>query len=241
LKLDHTCIEAQTTLAFIDFYYNWNWTAAEAQLKDVLARRSDYTIARQWYAEYLCAMGKTDEAIIEIHRAQELDPLSPLLKMMEAYIYFYAGRYDQTIEACRRALPLDPGFMLVHVYLGGAYSQKNAHAEAEEELRKADELSGGGERYLVAWACARSGKRAEAIRILTRASGVPVGAPQPKASDFALVYAALGDTDQAMIWLEKAYQEREYQLVRAKVDPRLNPLRSDPRFQALLDKMKFPK
>jgi TolB-like protein/tetratricopeptide (TPR) repeat protein/predicted Ser/Thr protein kinase len=242
LGFDGTLVEAQTTLGFISLYYDWNWVAAETQLKHVLELRPDYAIARQWYAEYLVAMGRTDAAMAEIKRAQESDPLSQLLKLMEGYVSYYGGRFDDAIEACRRALPLDPTYAVTYAILGRACEAKGSYGEARDALQRADQLTGGESIYRldVARLNARSGRRTEAARMLRQILSTPPGAQRPRPTDIALIHAALGENDEAMVWLEKAYQEREVQLVRAKVDPRFNPLRNDPRFQALLRRMNFP-
>jgi TolB-like protein len=243
LEFDGSFVEAQTTLAFVSFYYDWDWAAAETRLKHVLELRPGYTIARQWYAEYLVAMGRDAAAMPEIKRAQESDPLSPLLKTMEGYVYCFAGRHEQAIEACQRALPLDPNYAVTYLNLGRACEAKGLYGEAMDALQRAYELSGGQTNFRleIARLYARSGRRLEATKILCQILSTRGGAQHPTQTSIAMIYAALGENDEAMVWLEEAYQERAVGLVLFKVDPGFDPLRDDPRFQALLRKMNFPK
>ncbi len=247
LEIDSTLIEAQTTMAFVTFYYDWNWAVAEAQLKHILEARPDYAIARQWYAEYLAAMGLYDAALAEIRRAQESDPLSPVLKMMTAYVHLYGRRYDQAIDACQKALALNPDYAVTYVIMGRAYEAKGLYREAEEAMTRAVDLGGGVNRLDLARIYAKSGRRLEAANLLRQVIPSQQGQlipPQSEVSgayaEVSSVYAALGNRDEAIRWLEKAYDDRDNILARAKVDPRFDLLRTDPRFQDLLRRMNFP-
>ncbi|MFQ5758032.1 MAG: tetratricopeptide repeat protein [Acidiferrobacterales bacterium] len=242
LEIDDTLVEAHTAIAFVTLYYDWDWAAAEIQLKRVLELRPDYAIARQWYAEYLSAMGRHEAAIREIKRAQEFDPLSLIMKSQEGAFYYFAGRYEQAIEACERALSLDPNFAFAYLALARAYEAKGMYREAMDAFRRATELSGGQTRdsLAIAHLYAQSGRPREARKVLdqilsTRPEAQRLGSPY-----IAMVHAALGENDEAMVWLEKAYQEHHVRLFLLKVDPRYDPLRDDPRFQDLLRRMNFP-
>jgi TolB-like protein/Flp pilus assembly protein TadD/predicted Ser/Thr protein kinase len=241
LQLDANLIEAETTLAFVALYYDWDWAAAETQLKRVLEIQPSYAIARQWYAEYLSAMGRPEAALAEIRRAQEADPLSPLMKVMEAYVYNYSGQYKQAVEACKRALPLDPNYALTYSLLGFAYGALGMHDEALAAYRRGSELAGEELNVLsTAVVYARSGRRLEATRILDQILAPGWKGERPAACAVAMTHAALGHKDEAIAWLEKAYDQRESQLVRVRVDYRYEPLHSDPRFQDLIRRMNFP-
>jgi TolB-like protein len=242
LEFDGTLVEALTTLAFVSFYYDWDWTAAETQLKQVLELRPGYAIARQWYAEYLTAMGQYEAAIPEIKRAQESDPLSPLLKMMEAYVYNFGRQYQQAIEAANRTLPLDPNYSITYHTLGFAYEALGRYGEALDAYRKSSELSGGdtGDELRIAGVHARSGRRREATDVLHRILSPRWDGQRPTPAGIAMVYAALGDRNEAVAWLERAYEARDVSLVRIRVDWRFDALRSDPRFQDLVRRMNFP-
>jgi serine/threonine protein kinase/tetratricopeptide (TPR) repeat protein len=242
LQLDGTLIEAKTTLAFVSFYYDWDWAAAETQLKQVLETRPGYAIARQWYAEYLTAMGQYEAAIPEIKRAQESDPLSPLLKAMEAYVYNYGRQYQQAIEAAKRALPLDPNYAITYGHFGFAYEALGRYGEALDAYRRSDDLSGGrtSDKLRIACVYERSGRHREATELLRQILSPRWEGQRPTPVSIAMTYATLGDRNEAMAWLEKAYQARDVSLVRLRVDWRFDPLRSDPRFQDLVRRMKFP-
>jgi TolB-like protein len=242
LQLDGTLVEAETTLAFIALYYDWDWAAAETRLKHVLEVRPSYAIARQWYAEYLTAMGRTEAAIAEIKLAQEADPLSPLMKIMEAYVYIYGRQYKQAIEACKRALPLDPNYALTYLHLGSAYDALGRYEEALDAYRKGDELSGGRMTDKLRIVCLywRSGRHDEATELLQRILSPRWEGERPTPASIAMVYATFGDNNKAMAWLEKAYEARDVSLVRLRVDWRFDPVRSDPRFQDLVRRMNFP-
>jgi serine/threonine protein kinase/tetratricopeptide (TPR) repeat protein len=242
LALDPALIEAETTLAFVTFYYDWDWAGTETGLKRVLERRPDYAIARQWYAEYLTAMGRHDEALREIRRARESDPLSPIHRAMEGWVLYYARRYEEALESLRKVQPLEPDYPLVYDISAITYRAMGRYPEALGAYAQADKLEGAGgwEDVGIAAVLAASGKRDEARKLLAAGPG-PGRRGQPQGPyDMALLHAALASNDEAMVWLERAYDEREANLVFAKVNPRLDPLRADPRFQRLLGRMNFP-
>ncbi len=239
LEIDAQLVEAQTSMAFVAFYYDWDWAAAEAQLKHILEIRPDYAIARQWHAEYLSAMGRHQEARTEISRARESDPLSPLLWTMAGYIDLYGHRYDEAVEECRATLRLAPDYALAYLIMGRAYAAKGSYAQAEGAVRRAVPVGQMESSLDLALIAAKLGKTAEAEQIVRQVlTSSPVGYPSP--AQVAFVYAARGDRDQALRWLEKAYQERDPTLIRMRVDTRFDPLRSDPRFEDLLNRMNFP-
>ena len=241
LALDPALVEAETTLAFVTFYYDWDWAGTDTRLKRILERRPDYAIARHWYAEYLSAMGRHDEALREIRRARVSDPLSPILRVIEGYVLYYARRYEEALSSLRDVQPLEPNYPLVYNWLANVYRAMGRYPEALAAYRRADELEGPGSNDLgIALVLAASGKPDEARRLIA-AKPDPLGAGErlgPGA--MAALHLALGDKDEAMAWLERAYDDRDVGLVQAKVNPRLDALRADPRFQDLLRRMKFP-
>ena len=186
-------------------------------------------------------MGRLGAAITEARRAQEVDRLTLVSQSQLAWVLYFAGQYDQGIDICKKALELDPNFYVARRYLGLLYEQKKLYPQAIAEFQQAVALSGGsllmkahlGHAYAVA------GDRANAQTILnelqSRASQTYVPAYLA-----ALIYAGLGDKDRAFAELEKAYETRDEFMVYLKIDPRLEPLRADPRFGNLAQRLGFP-
>jgi serine/threonine protein kinase/TolB-like protein len=237
LELDGSLAEAHAALGFVLLYWDWDWSAAESELKRAIELNPSYVVGHHWYAEYLSAMGRHDRAIAEVKRAQELDPLSPLMLVIGGEVCIFARRYDEDIEQCRKALELDSNYALAHAYLGGAYLGKGMYKEAITEYENYARLSN---RTLgLAFAYAAAGRRAEAVQILDRAREQLKPGEIPLWS-VACLYIGLGENQRALNWLEKAYEERDPNMIFLKVESFLDPLRSDPRFQNLLRRMNFP-
>jgi TolB-like protein/Tfp pilus assembly protein PilF len=240
LELDDSLAEAHAALGFVLFYWDWNWSAAESELKRAIELNPGYVVGHHWYAEYLGAMGRHEQAIAQVRRAQELDPLSPLMLVIGGQVCRYARRYDEGMEQCRKAIELDSNYALAHVGLGRAYLGKEMYEEATAEFEKAARLDGSEHSLLwLAFASAATGRRGEALKILDRAR------EQSKRGEIsplrlAYFYIGLGENQRALDWLEKAYEERDPYMSFLKVEPPLDPLRSDPRFQDLLRRMNFP-
>jgi serine/threonine-protein kinase len=241
LELDETLAEAHASLGVVSNEYDWDWVGAEKEFKRAIELNPGYAFARHAYAEYLSQMGRHNEAIAEIKRAQELDPLSLAINAIVGYVFFHARRYDEAIAQYRSTLELNAGFYPAHLFLGWAYEQQKLYDEAISEYRKAIALEQGSPRVAayLALGYAAAGKRTEALKIISNLRQL---SKQRYVSPYGIaqVYTALGDFDQAFAWLEKAYEERPYELLYLKVDPRNDPLRSDPRFQDLLRRMNFP-
>jgi len=243
LKMDDTLAEAHTSLAAVREFYDWDWLAAEREYKRAIDCNESYASVHHRYAEYLSYMGRHEESIAEIKRAQELDPLSLPINTVVGEVYYYARQYDQAIEASQRTIEMDPSFVVAHFFLAFAYAQKAMYDEAIAEARKAMELSGEGIPIFVALLgtiYSYSGKRDEAEKVLDELYEL---SKQRYVSPFyiALIYVGLSQKDQAFEWLEKAYDEHDHALETLKVDPMLDSVRSDPRFKALLKKMGLEK
>lgn len=238
LAIDDTLAEAHTSLAFVRMHYEWDWSAAEREFRRAIEINPNYATAHHWYAYYFTAMGQMDEAIAEIRRAQEIDPLSLIINTDVGEMLYYARRYDEAIKQCRKTLEMDPNFVLAHRVIGWAYWQKGMPKEAIAELNKAANIPGGRVHVLASLGhiYAASGNRDEAQRILSELKEVGTqghGAPY----EMAAFYAGLGERDQAFAWLEKAYEERSGSLILLRLEPLLSPLRSDPRYHTLLRRM----
>jgi eukaryotic-like serine/threonine-protein kinase len=234
LELDDTSAEAHTSLAWARFH-DWDWIGAEKEFKRAIELNPGYPTAHSWYGEYLMAMGRFDEALAEMNRAYELTPQSPLTNLALGSRFFYVRQYPEAIEQCQKTLAMDAAFIPTHVFLGRAYARNGAHEEAIAELRKALELSEGDSNELAALANAYaiSHQAGEAQKLLDqlkeRSSQTYV---QP--SLIATIYVGLGQRDQALDWLQKAYEDRSAGLVYLKIDPAFDDIRSDPRFVDLL-------
>jgi TolB-like protein/thioredoxin-like negative regulator of GroEL len=242
LELDDSLAEAHASRAYILTYYDWNWTDAEREFQRALALNPNEATAHHRYSRYLSSLGRVDEALGEIKRAQELDPLSPLIRANVGVVYYFGRNYDSAINQLQNVLKENQGFSVAHWGLGLAYEQKGMQAEAIGELERADALSKHRSTNTIAslgHAYATAGQKAKARKILEELQG---HAKQENISgyQFALVFAGLGEKDRSFEALEKAFRERSTLLTYLKMDPRFDPLRSDPRFQDLLHSIGLP-
>ena len=241
LEIDEALPEAHASLAYTNFYYDWDWLGAEREFKRSIELNPAYATARMFYSGYLMAIGRHQEALAESEKAQELDPLSLINNVNIALLFYFARQYDQVIEQCRKTLEMDPNFVVAHAWLGQTYLQKAAFHEAIKEFQTAIELSEGSPFYvaMLGHAYAVAGDASEAQKLLDQLKKQSVGAYVPSYS-IAELYAGLGDSNKAFEWLQKAYEERSRALVFLLVEPRLDPLRSDPRFADLLRRLGLP-
>ncbi len=243
LEIDKSLAEAHTSLAEIYKDYDWDWAACEREFKRAIELNPNYATARQWYAEYLAAMSRHAEAIAEAQRAEQLDPLSPVIRVGEAAYggYLYARRYDEAIRRLRETVSLFPEFEVAYRELGNACVANGMDQDAFLAYRKALSLSGASAAELAAveQAYAKGGMRGYflwAVEKMREKSKHRYVRPL----DLAFLYAAIGEKDQAFSFLEKAYEDRDWYLNTLQVNPGFDPLRSDPRFQDLLRRMNFP-
>lgn len=241
IQLNDSLAEAHTSLAFVEMHYEWDWPASEKEFKRALELNPNYATAHQWYAVWLTAQGKTDTSLEEERRAQESDPLSTIIKTDTAQLLVYAGRYDEAAQQAQRALEIDPDFSLARIYLGEAYTGKQDYPAAIAEFQKALAISkrdlGAQTELARTYALAAQRGKSEAIlRDLLRGSkNVP-----DLAIGVASVYAALGKNEQSFASLETAYQYRAGGLILFSVAPDFQPLRSDPRFANLAQRVGLP-
>jgi TolB-like protein/DNA-binding winged helix-turn-helix (wHTH) protein/tetratricopeptide (TPR) repeat protein len=236
LELDEKLAEAHASLAIIRFFHDWDWSGAEREFKRAIELNPNYGEAHHFYSHYLMAMGRTADSLAESQRNLELDPLSPAPNLHLGWHYLFARQYDQAIEQERKTLQMDPNYVQAHDQLGRAYEQKGMYQEAVAEFRRAVTLSGEetGSLVSLAHAYAVSGQKAEAKKLL-----VKLNARSKRGDDWpsgmAELYAGFGDKDKAFHWLEKGYEERDTGMaLLLKASPRLDPVRSDRRFQSLL-------
>jgi len=233
LELDESLAEPHASLGFARQHFEWDWAGAEREYQRSLQLRPSYTTALLRYAELLSCLGRHDEAIAKIRRAQELDPLSLLIGSNLGRLLYDARKYDEAIEALQKNLELDPKRGYSHLYLGLAYEQKGRIREAEQEFDRATALLGFDYNLSLAHLYAVSGRPVEARKILQLAA---------RAGDHdwfftAGICAALGDKDEAFRRLDRAYEERDFFLGMIKVSQFMDPLRSDPRYTAQLERV----
>ncbi|MFN2566009.1 MAG: protein kinase [Gemmatimonadaceae bacterium] len=237
LAIDSALAEALTTLAYVRLHYDWDRVSAEREFERAVALNPGYATAHQWYARYLTAVGRFDDAVRAVRRAQDLDPLSVIITAAVGYAYYFARDYDRAIAQCRKALEFDPNFSRAHYNLGLVYEQKSMFGEAIAEFQRAVALSGNTPTplYLAALghAYARSGRRDDASKVLRELGELSKRRYVPPYHT-AVVYVGLGETDRMFEWLKKAYDERSEWLVYLHVEPVFDSLRSNPRFADLV-------
>jgi eukaryotic-like serine/threonine-protein kinase len=241
LAMDDSLAEAHTSLAFIKLNFDWDWPGAEAEFKRAIQLNPNHGNAHHWYSHYLMAMGRTEESLAESKRALELDPLGLIMNVHLGWHYINAHHYDLAIEQLTKALEMDPNFGIGHWYLGWAYEQEGKYSEAESELRKAQALLKDNEALAadIGHLYAVSGRKDQALKVIGELKEM---AKHRYVSlyNVAMIFVGLKDKDQAFEWLENAYRERSDLLVYLKVDPRLDSLRTDPRFVDLVKRVGLP-
>jgi serine/threonine protein kinase/Tfp pilus assembly protein PilF len=242
LELDDSLAEAHASLAYILTYYDWNWADAEREFQRALALNPNDATVHHRYSRYLSSLGRIDDALSEIRKAQELDPLSPVIKANVGVIYYFGRQYDLAIVQLRKVLDEHPDFSVAHWGMGLVYEQKGMSPEAIAELEKADAIGKHRSTNTLAslgHAYAIAGQKSKAQQILSeleaRSKREPISSYQ-----FALVFAGLGDKDQALAALKKAFQQKSTLLTYVKMDARFDPLGPDPRFADLLRRIGLP-
>jgi len=239
LQLDNNLGEAHISLAFCLDGFDWDFASADREFQQGIKLSPNYATAHHWYAWHLALSGRYSEAITEMRRAATLDPLSLIINADLSELLLLAHSYDESIEQSRKTIEMDSNFALAHNQLGQAYLQEQMPNEAIGELQKAVQLSGGSPTCTanLARAYVMVGRRNDAVRLLNdlknRANPGYSNAPE-----VSMIYAALGDRDQAMNWIERGYQERFNPGLLLR--PGFDPLRSDTRFQDLLHRTGLP-
>jgi TolB-like protein/Tfp pilus assembly protein PilF len=239
LALDDELGEAHTSLAFaLDL--GWEWEAAEQEYKRAIALKPGYATAHHWYAWHLIVMGRHVEALAELRKAESLDPLSLIINTDLADALCIARLYDESIRQSRKALELDANFALAHFQLGQAFEQKHVHDESIAAFRRAIELSGDNAALAsgLAHAYAVSGRKQDAIKMAEDLATTPSRLSSTDAN-IASIYVGLDDKDQAMIWLEKAYQTRFNPSILLR--PAFDSLRPNVQFHDLLRRIGIPR
>jgi len=238
LEIDEALAEAHAALGYIRYRYDWDWFGAEKEFKRAIDLNPHYAPTHHWYSMLLASLGRQAEASAEIQHAQETEPLSLIVNADVGWQMYSRGQYDRAIEQLRKTLEMDQNFMVAHYYLGQIYERTGRHQEAVAEYLRWRALRGDSPETvsMLKRAYAISGLRGFLRQSLEFAKNRPKNEIL-QAYSIAALYARLGEKDQAFAWLERAYEDRDNGMVVLKADPRLEILRSDPRFADLLRRM----
>jgi serine/threonine-protein kinase len=243
LEIDSTLAEAHASLAQVLRLQDFDWVGSEREFRRALELDPDYATGHYFYAISLAAQGRLDEALAQARQAEELDPLSPIATIMVGRVFHIRREYDRTIEYCRKALEMNPELRMGYVLRGSAYLREGKHSQAMADFAKAAELAGypGGDAQTgtgegLAYTLAVAGRQAEArsrLAELERLAQTTYVSP----AVIAIVHIGLGENEKALDSLERAYAKRDGWLLWLKVHPVFDPLRSEPRFEALQKKV----
>jgi len=239
LELDNSLGEAHNSLAFCLDGFDWDFESAGKEFQRAIELNPGYATTHHWYAWHLALLHRYDDAIAEMKKAQNLDPLSLVINADLAELLAIAHLYDESIQQSQKTIEMDPRFGLAHNHLGQAYLQTRRFDEALAELTKAVDLSGRSPTCIanLARAYAITGNKSEALKLLADLKQHSTG-NYSHGSELAVIYASLGQPDQAMTWLEKGFEERFNPGVLLR--PGFDPLRSDPRFKDLVHRVGLP-
>ncbi len=233
LDLDPLLPEPHASLALIKHHYHWDWAGAESEYRRAVELTPGFSMAHLRYAWYLSDCGRHEEAFAQIQEARNTDPLSLIIRSNVGRVLYFWRRYDDAIREYRNVLAIDPTRVWARVSLGATYEAKRMYPEAIAEYTRANELAGWSGGSGLASAYAASGRERDARRVL-------VEVEQPGDNGLlswyfiACTYGTLGDLQQAFAWLDRAYQNHDYFLTELQADPRVDSLRSDPRFGRML-------
>ncbi len=240
LALDESVPTAHASLAWALFIYDWQWDEAAREFRRAIELNPRYASAHQWFAFLLVARGQHDAALVEGHTALELDPASVSIRRAVGWLYYYARRFDQAREHLARAIEMNPTAVESYRMLGSTLALQGDGAEAERVLREALTLEGAAaySKATLGWLLARSGRREDALALLRELDAARAqGYVSPVA--FAILHIGLGNLSQALDWSERAYDERRGWLAYVNVNPIFDPLRNEPRYAALVQRMRL--
>jgi serine/threonine-protein kinase len=238
LEMDDSLAEAHTSLAYARWLGDLDWVGAEKEFKRALELKSSYVMAHEWYAEYLVSLGRNDEAVTEIKKAQQLDPLAVPVTRAVGWVLYFARRYPEAEEELRKALAMNPDFLGARLVLWWVQVIQREYPEAIADIKREMEKPGlkTVKKLMLAYVNAAAGNREEASGLLWELEAKLVSENR-LALMAAMVYAALGEKDRAFERLQLAFQIREPGLLFLKVSPWAEPLRSDPRYGSLLERL----
>lgn len=241
IELDPSLSQAHASLAYIKFYFDWDWAGAGEEFRRAIELNPNDPVAHQWHAVYLLAAGRPDDAMNEVRTAQRLDPLSLAINTDVGFHHYYNGRYAEAIAQLQSVLGMKSDFGLAHLWLARSYGQVG---RLDEALAAATSAKATAPEWAVfvaqrGYTLGVMGRADEARAVLDEMARLS-SQRFVTAYGVALVHAGLGDKEQAFAWIEKAFAERSHWLVWMRLDPRWKTLRSDPRFAELVERMKYP-
>jgi len=241
LRLDPELGEAHSPQAAVLWLYDWQWPEAQMEFKRSLALNPAHPTASHWYAECLMTMGRHSEAIARMKSSQDLDPLSLIISVAIGWAFYMAGQYEAAIEQLHRTVEMDPNYPVTYWILGLTLRKMGRHELAIAEGEKGVKLSGGSAlmRAALAQTLATTDRRKDALQILddlTTLSKEKYVSPY----FFAGIHVGLGEDDRAIEYLEKSYEEHSHWLIYLHIDPSMDRMRSNPRFQDLLRRIGLP-
>ena len=248
IQIDDTLAAGHAALALVSYQWEWDWSTAEREFQRAIALdpgsastfEPNPSSTYHWYSHFLMTMRRVDESFSTGRQALRLDPLDLATNAHQGWYYLWTREYDRAIEPLKAAIDLDPAFSVSQWYLGLAYEQKGMYQEAIDRFQNCVRITGGRPSMLalLGHAYAAGGRRGEAEATLSQLRTM-AGQRYVPSYSVATIYAALGRTDEAFTWLERAYAEHDSWMVYLGLDPRLDPLRSDARFAALLQRIKL--
>ncbi len=240
LEIDPNLAEARIILGVVEFWFDWDWTNSQAELKNAIAISPNNSDAHRFYAVLLTTLGRSDEALTEMEMARQLDPLSLIVNTLKGQSLFYAGRDAEAIDQLNKTLEIEPNFWIAHIILARVYIRQKRFDEAVAEAKKAGEFSGGNSEAvsLTGYALAKAERRDEALMMLAELKSRSNLRYVPS-YNVAMIYNGLGEREEALSQLEKAFQTRDARMLLLKVDPKWNNLRSEPRFVEIIKQMNF--
>ena len=242
LQFDSTLAEAHASLAHIYFEFDHDWAAAEREYLRAIELKPGYATAHHWYGGFLSAMGRHQQALQHAETARSLDPIAPIIQTWKGLRYYFAGNHEAAIAEYMKALELDGSFAPAHWHMGWAYEQSGRFTEGITAAQRALAADTQSLLYLTSLghAHAKAGNTSDARLILARLADASK-TRHVSAYHMAMIYVALGETGAAVDWLDRAHAEKSPWIGYLNVDPRVNALRSHPRFQALLRKSHLAK
>jgi len=241
LERDAGLAEPHASLAYVKFYFDWDWVGAEDEFRLAISRDPNWAAAHEWYSIYLLVAGRPVDALREITAARDRDPLSLPVNTDLGFHYYYTGQYEEAVRQLKSVLAMNDTFAPAHLWLGRAYQEQRQYDGAISEFRRVEELVSNWPVAIAARGCVEGicGHLAEASatlahleRLSTQKFVTPYGV--------ALVQAGLGRYEQALSWLEQAFAERSHWLVWQRLDPRWRMLQGNARFADLVNRMRFP-
>jgi TolB-like protein/Tfp pilus assembly protein PilF/tRNA A-37 threonylcarbamoyl transferase component Bud32 len=240
LELDNQLAEAHASRAYVALWYEWDWQLAEKEFKHAIALNPNYAPAHMWYGLYLQMIPRFEEALAEMKRAQDLDPLSPEINLFYGICLWYARRPAEAIGLFRKVIDLEPNHSIAYYMLGWSYLRNGMNEEAIREFREGVRVSNRLPLQIsgLTYALARAGQRSDAMKLLEELKESEKK-KYVNPWSFVLAYLGLGDHDKAIEHLQKGYEAHDVGVL-FNTDPVADPIRSDPRFQEIVRKMKFP-